>query len=172
MRNVVSKRNVIFIQTLKWLPFFRFVGAAALVFLCCACLAAGRLVKLPVERLGTGGQNVERTFYLYSASSQAEMRVEIGVFDVPFLKGESVILNAGRGGMEARLTAAKQAVKEKGGKIVKEERLDGVCSLYCRLPEAFGLYGGVTAFGENVNLHIAIAETRTVVGSPIIFGGY
>jgi hypothetical protein len=38
-----------------------------------------------------------------------------------------------------------------------------------------GLYDSVFVGGEHggfVNLHIAFSEAQTVVGSPIIFGGY
>ena len=154
------------------IAFFRFVCAATLALSCCGCLAAGRLVKLSLGGSGLGGLDGARTFYLYSASSQAEIQTAINVFEIPFLKGESVLLEAEQEKIETRRAAAIEAVKKQGGNVVREEWSNGVCSLYCQLPERLGLYDGVAVFGELVNLHIALAETRTVVGSPIVFGGY
>lgn len=54
------------------------------------------------------------------------------------------------------------------GKILFTETLSDSVNYYCSadLPYSVCLYG------ETVNLHVCIKADKTIVGSPIIFGGY
>ena len=172
LRNFQNGRNLRFIRFLPcvWSAknFGRFVLALAVAFACVVCFSSANAVKLKV-----GGM---RTFYLYSASSQAAMRSHLTLSEIPFLKGESVAIKTdGVEAIEDRVLQAKKEVEKRGGIIVLEENAGGRYSLYCYLPEKLGLYDSVFVGGEHggfVNLHIAFSEAQTVVGSPIIFGGY
>ncbi len=53
--------------------------------------------------------------------------------------------------------------------ILFTESAAGVVNYYCRSPF---LGEGVVLMGQNVNLHIAVSEAQTAVGTPLIFGGF
>ncbi len=109
-----------------------------------------------------------RTYYLYSASSQAAMKGEISLEEIFCVRGESVaFVDVGR--MDEKRSRALKALQERGVSVVFEEEINGVLSVYGYSPT---LYAPVVINGEQVNLHIAISDARTVVGSPIVFGGY
>ena len=143
----------------------RVLLALAVSAACFLCFSAANAVKLPIDG--------DRRFYLYSASSQAVVRARLSLGELPFLKGESVTVQTDyEKSVKDRIFSAREEVEQRGGVIVLEECAGGVYSLYCYLPEDFGLYDGIFVDGNLVNLHIAISKTRTAVGSPIIFGGY
>lgn len=166
MRNLQNGRNL----QGAWAAriFLRLCLALASVFACFIGFSSANVVKLRVDG--------EREFYLYSASSQAVIRSRLDFFDLPFLKGECVTVKTDVGkSINDRLLRAREEVEKFGGVIVLEENVGGMYSLYCYFPKSSGLYDGVFVGGEKggvVNLHIAVSPSRTVVGSPIIFGGY
>ncbi len=104
----------------------------------------------------------ERTYYLYSASSQAAQKKALSFLDLGHIKGESVRL-AYREGLVQELCAAY------GAEVALTEEVGGIRSYYCITPD---WADGVTVGGKRVNLHIAVRGEECVVGSPIIFGGY
>lgn len=114
------------------------------------------------------GKDGERTYYLHSASSQATMKRDISLDELFCVYGESVAF-VDEGLVDERKAKALKELQECGAMVLFEETVDGVWSVYGYLPS---LYEPVVVKGEKVNLHIAISKTRTVVGSPIVFGGY
>lgn len=59
-------------------------------------------------------------------------------------------------------------LKSVNGKILFEERLDGMVNYYCTADLPYSC----TLYGKRINLHICVRENGVKVGSPIIFGGY
>ena len=106
----------------------------------------------------------ERTYYLYSPSSQAVIAKEYSLKDYFRLKGESVVVWT-----QKPKNVMEEIVKELKATVLFEEEVDGVHSYYCR---AHGLFKGVQVNGVFVNLHIVVKENSVAVGTPIIFGGY
>ena len=106
-----------------------------------------------------------RTFYLYTASSQALMKKELSFFDLFHVRGESVELT----GTNVDERFVQELVFRYGGEILFLEEASGCISYYCFTPK---FSGGVCVNGQRVNLHVAIGNGRGVVGSPIIFGGF
>ncbi|MBQ9730140.1 MAG: YwmB family TATA-box binding protein, partial [Clostridia bacterium] len=109
-----------------------------------------------------------RTYYLYSPSSQAKTTQTIRFSELFSVKGESVAVDLSSGTPKSVM---ERLLKETGAEVVLVEKVGGVQSYYChskRLGET------VLVGGYAVNLHVAIneEETRMVVGTPIIFGGY
>ena len=109
----------------------------------------------------------ERTFYLYSASSQGLRAEELRVRDFPNVKGESVRFALNTGVETERLV--QELVTRYGAKVAFTERAGGVTSFYCYTEK---WSDGITLNGRTVNLHIAVSETQCAVGTPIIFGGF
>ena len=139
----------------------------ALLVLCCALLGASatRTVRLRLDGLSLGAG--ERTYYLYSASSQAKIKKHISLRERAFLQGESVeySLLTGTDGEEL----AYSILKELGGELLFTEYACGVRSYYAYAPD---LYNAVGIKDTRVNLHVAVKDGRIAVGSPLIFGGY
>ena len=108
----------------------------------------------------------ERTFYLHSASSQAEQKNTIDFVDAFFVKGESV--RFALGGRNAE-TFALEIARAYGAEIVYTESACGTTSFYAYAENG---WESVTVQGARVNLHIAVGENVCVVGTPIIFGGF
>ncbi len=103
----------------------------------------------------------EHTYYLYSASSQAQMKTSLQITDFGKIKGESV-----------RLTSAidvEELLEKYSAEICFEERSAGVHSYYCYTPH---WTDGVQIGEYFVNLHVAFSEGGCTVGAPIIFGGF
>lgn len=108
----------------------------------------------------------KRTFYLYSASSQA-MAVQTLKFEHIFsVKGESVRFPLN--GKDAQ-TTAEEILSRYGAELISKEVVDGITSYYAQSP-CFS--NGITLFGQKVNLHVAVNADECVVGNPIIFGGF
>ena len=106
----------------------------------------------------------ERTFYLYSASSQAVIKDRLRFADLFFVKGESVEFAC-----EGEEESLQKLLDIYQAKIVFLEETDGVRSYYCATTK---WSDGVFLEGEFVNLHIAFRDSRCVVGAPLIFGGF
>ena len=105
----------------------------------------------------------EKEYYLYTPSSQAQIKKEVAIFELPFLRGESVRING----------ASNEILEETLGRynatVVKVEECSGGVSYYCYSSK---LKGGLVIDGMTVNLQIAMKGKTTVLGTPIIFGGY
>ena len=131
----------------------------ATLFSCLFFLAVAFALRLqfllPLSTL-TG----ERTYYLNSPSSQAVCVRSLGVKDIFRVRGQSVRLD---------IPLAPTEIAERyGASLVKTERTGDIVSYYYRVSGR----GGVCVDGEIVNLHIAVSPTQTMVGAPLIFGGY
>jgi hypothetical protein len=136
----------------------------------------------------TGG---ESTYYLYSASSQAQIKQALSLADLAHLKGESAVYvfekeraeNAA-GTPVNEYASMEEALPEAGAsafafaedfisaydaKLCFAEEIGGTLSFYCYSPR---LKGGVILNGRKINLHIAVRAESVAVGTPIIFGGY
>ncbi len=104
-----------------------------------------------------------KEYYLYTPSSQSQIKKQVSVLDLPFIRGESVTIES------ASNELLEELLTKYGATVVKvEEFLDGV-SYYCYSPK---LKGGLVIDGRMVNLQVAVKGERTVLGTPIIFGGY
>lgn len=108
----------------------------------------------------------EKTYYLYSASSQAEMREELSFGDLFFVRGESAVYRTE--GEDAEKFAEELAEKYRA-ELLFEEKAGGTLSGYYYSPL---LKGGTTIGGKFVNLHIAIRADGVAAGTPVIFGGW
>ncbi len=102
----------------------------------------------------------ERTFYLDSPSSQANIKSTLCLLDIARVRGESVCLEKGE---------AEEILAALNAEVLFVEEAGEVRSYYCY---SKALYGGLRVGKFWVNLHIAVGEERCVVGSPIIFGGF
>ncbi len=139
---------------------------ALLVFVC-AFTATATVNTVKIKLNGLGLQKTERTFYLHSASSQAERKSAITASELAFVKGESVeyLLVSRADGDEL----AREILETLGGELLFVENVCGVKSYYAYAPT---LYRAVGVKGRKVNLHIAVKTDGIAVGSPLIFGGY
>ena len=137
------------------------------LLIACAVAAGVRISNaLPLSSLkGT------HTYYTYSPSSQAQVQTKLNGLDFLHLQGESV--NVTLTEQDKRdLHAYAQTVFEKyKASVLCMEQTNETVSYYGYSPM---LKGGVTVQGKKVNLHIAFSKdnTRCVVGTPIIFGGF
>ena len=111
-----------------------------------------------------------RTFYLYSASSQAVQTDSVPFLSLREVLGESVRFEISALELQTDEDAFALGI---GGryeaKFLFREHTGGVTSYYFYAP---ALYEGVAIEGRTVNLQVAVSQTRCVVGSPIIFGGF
>ena len=105
----------------------------------------------------------EKEYYLYTPSSQAQIKKEVAIFELPFLRGESVRING------ASNEILEETLARYGATVVKVEECSGGVSYYCYSSK---LKGGLVIDGMTVNLQIAMKGKTTVLGTPIIFGGY
>ena len=141
--------------------FLKTAVAIALLFAVGIVLIASRLSAFPTL-------SGVRTYYLYSPSSQAQIKWELALSDLFSVTGESVAVELTG---ESAESAALRLIEEQKLEVVREETVCGVRSYYCRGSKfSKSTWRG----GERVNVQIAVhAETqRLVVGTPIIFGGY
>ena len=130
------------------------------VLLCCGALCN------PCGR-ATGGVEMGREYYLYSPSSQAKITASLSLADYFSLVGEKYTLRFPSA--EDANAYAEKLLIEKGARMVYEERVAGVRSIYAYTADG---RKGVLVCGGRVNLHLAICGEEVQVGTPIIFGGY
>ena len=107
-----------------------------------------------------------RTFYLYTASSQALQKDTLTFWESFSVKGESVRF-ACKG--EQAQAIAERIVKAYGATVVYTEEACGVQSFYAYVGNG---WESVCVNGERVNLHIAVNGDNCTVGTPIVFGGF
>ena len=136
--------------------------AAAVV----ACLLTGTCVFLMHASAFAGGKS---TYYLYSASSQAEIKESLKPAELVGLKGESAVYVFENGEAGADAAFVERILDEYRAKICFVEEAAGTLSYYCYSPR---LKNGVLLEGRKINLHIAVRAESIALGTPIIFGGY
>ena len=93
----------------------------------------------------------ERTYYLYSPSSQAQMKDTLSVTDAFFLTGESVCFSVAA---EDKENLPKEIAELFRAELIAVESVSGVTSYYLY---STNLRGGVRVQGRKVNLHIAVS---------------
>ena len=106
-------------------------------------------------------------FYAGSAGSDAHITL-VGADEAAAAK-RGIRSLTGESTAYADETSAFAAVEKYGAALVFCERAGGVENYYYYSPR---LGGAVGLGGRAVNLHVAVAEGRSAVGSPLIFGGY
>lgn len=138
--------------------FLRGVRALVITLLALGIAAAALVLsRAPVFRKGN---NYE--LYLSPSSSSLTVLTDDPLTDKFLLpvKGESVRYD---GDEKNALIAQFRA------KVLFTEKTAGVTNYYCFSPV---LQNGLWLKGRFVNLHIAVSDTQTAVGTPLIFGGF
>lgn len=135
----------------------------------CALALALMLLAVPqvLDRglLFDGAQGY--TFYLRSASSQAEIvTAEPSAALAEKLAAHSL---AGESARYDRASDAFAQAEKYGAALLFTQKTQDVTDYYYYTPR---LDGGVWLDGERVNLHIALRGEGACIGSPLIFGGY
>ena len=116
----------------------------------------------------------ERTFYLYSLSSQALCKKTLTCTDVFFVRGESVRFQWKEQGFGNAVNVPQKALAEEiaaqfGAEVLFFEKTGNVLSAYCHSKQ---FSDGVKVQGDWVNLHIALRGQSCTVGTPLIFDGF
>lgn len=150
--------------------FYGFVQFWKLAFATVTAVAIGCFALLLHDFSGSGlAQNAEtaREYYLYSPSSQAQIKTEIAFLELPFVKGESACFSFSSerdaAAFVEKLLSAKRAT------LRFTEFAAGTLSYYCYTPQGGA---GIVLRGQSVNLHIARRGATVCVGTPLVFGGY
>ncbi len=138
----------------KLTAFLRFI---------CALLMCG-VILLPVCLFSFSAFpfETEKEYYLYSFSSQADIKKDPVPLDLLFVKGESVRIKTDEVNLDEWLSLY-------GAKVLFTENFDDGISYYCYSPK---LKTPILLDDKSVNLHIIVKEKELVLGSPIVFGGY
>lgn len=138
---------------------------------CLFCLSVGVGVKIMnLSRLSE--LKGERTYFLDSASSQCLLKTQLTLSEIGRVKGECVqfdLQNYDGGRYATSEEIARNILERYKAKTLLTEEVDRIVSYYAYTPL---LQGGLFLQGVRINLHIAISQTRCVVGTPVIFGGY
>lgn len=108
----------------------------------------------------------ERTFYVGSASSQAQMQPLLQFKDFGQITGESVTFLRGKKTAE-EILAQVQSLYDM--EVVFTECVGGTTSYYGYTEQWLS---GVQINGVFINLHVAIGEELCAIGAPLIFGGF
>ena len=137
------------------MDYFKWLSALILSVVLFFPIALLNLTAFPFEG--------DKEYYLYTPSSNAQIKNDVNLSDLPFIRGERVILSNLSSEDLASILARYSA------NVIKEEEFLGGVSYYCYSPK---LEGGIMIDGEVVNLQIAIKKDSVVLGTPIIFGGY
>ncbi len=115
------------------------------------------------------GLEGERTYYLYSASSQATIKESLSLREIFAVEGESVQISV-RAGEEGLVREKLDCLlKSLQAELVYSEQAGDAYAFYYFTP---AWANGILVNGKRVNLHIAVGENRCVIGSPVIFGGF
>ncbi len=103
----------------------------------------------------------QKTYYLYSQSSQAKITQT-----KPFLNlnlvGESSVVSASEFNLES-------FIKDYNAKILFVEEVDEITIYYCYSPK---IKRQKVVKNQAVNLQIAVRESVVTLGSPIIYGSF
>lgn len=132
-----------------------------------AALGCAAFVRIMHAASFSGG---ESSYYLYSVSSQAEIKPALSLSEFGNLTGECAeyVLDESFGAVTAE-ELTERIRKEYRAQICFSESACGTVSFYAYSPS---LKGGVLLNGYKVNLHIAFRGNSVAVGTPMIFGGY
>ena len=118
---------------------------------------------------GGGKGGAEREYALYSASSSAAFDTNPSLYEVLFIRGETVIF---RNKNQVESEKIKEAAIGKYKASVRfAETAGGKTSYYCYSPK-IGEAKAKTIGGEKINLHIVTGEGEVRIGSPVVCGGY
>lgn len=143
--------------------FWRLKRGIAIV--CALLLAIGAVAVLRLINVSKlNGYTGARTYYLDSASSQSLQTDTLKGLQFLRVKGESVALQESLDG-----AGIQDILRRYNALVLWTEEVDGVLSYYCYTP---CFQESVQINNRKVNLHIATKEERTIIGSPIIFGGF
>lgn len=150
--------------------FFQRAAAIAAALFLALFLLAIHSSRLPQTEVRAD----RREYYLYSASSQAQIRETYDFSEWFCVEGECAFYSSEEickrfAGGEARSAFKDDLIETTGATVCFEEEICGTRSYYCYSPQ---LRGGVILNGFMVNLHIAARENSVAVGSPVVFGGY
>lgn len=107
------------------------------------------------------------TFYSQSESSQAKITLA-ALSDAAKVKRSLASVT----GESARYLCEEDAfaqIEKYDGKFVFSEVVADVTNYYYYSKQ---LGGGVELYGQRVNLHVAVRGEESVVGYPLVFGGY
>lgn len=133
-------------------------------FIISVCLALFVLGGVCLFNLSAFPFYGDKEYYLYSASSQAEIRTELSFSDFFFLKGERARVETSDG-----YALFQETLIRYDAKVLKMEEGDFGVSYYCYSPK---LKNGLLLDGQTVNLQIVIKRNEVLLATPIIFGGY
>ena len=117
------------------------------------------IVMLPFTYSSGNLENYLDDVYVYIGSNGS---------DAKMLKAEDYTGEvSGKSGVLKSNVDLNRLLKDFNAELMFTEEVLGVKNYYfsCNLPFSVSLYG------KKINLHIAVGE-KTVVGTPIIFGGY
>lgn len=136
---------------------------ACRAFLLIACAAACAVVLYAALHAPVFAQASAYTFYLGANSSSLAVQT-----DTPAL---TKLLLGNTAGESARYGGDRyEELKKKFcAELLFSETACGITNYYLYSP---ALGGGVMLGGVCVNLHIAVSETYTAAGTPLIFGGF
>ena len=139
------------------------LGVFLLAALCLLLAAVPQIMnKSPLFKRGTS-----YTLYAGSVSSNAQM-IMCGE-GKEFLTKLFAKEITGESAAYADRDAAFAEAERLGARFLIEESASGVTNYYGYSPR---LAGGVTLYGERINVHVAVSERGSAIGTPLIFGGY
>ena len=126
-----------------------------------ATLCAAFMLLLMLSPVFPRGERYE--LYLGASSSARCVETDNPLLDklrLGGVQGESVYYSGDR---------AQELFSRYHARVLHRENACGVINYYCYSP----LLGPCVRVGEYaVNLHIAVSQTQTAAGTPIIFGGF
>lgn len=108
----------------------------------------------------------ERTFYLYTPTSQSTQTQTLTLLTLDKVRGESVRFSVKE---QSTTYLAQEIIRQYNAVVQFSESVGSVQSYYAYTPK---WKNAITINGVKVNLHIAYSLEECVVGSPIIFGGF
>ena len=106
----------------------------------------------------------EKEYYLYSPSSQAQIKTELSVDDLLYIKGECAKIETSDGE-----NCLQELIARYAANVIKIEQFDGGMSYYCYSSK---LKTPILLDGAYVNLHIVVKEKEILIATPLVFGGY
>lgn len=139
------------------------MGILLLSILCLLLTAAPQILnKGLLFKTGTS-----YTIYAGSASSNAKIILckEGRELFTKLFTGEVT----GESAAYAQTETAVAEAKRLGARFLFSETAAGVTNYYGYSPR---IAGGIILYGKKINVHVAVSEHGSAIGSPLIFGGY
>lgn len=128
------------------------------------CLAIGVLAFVALFHITVFPYAADKEYYLYSPSSQAQIKNEITFSELPYIKGECA-----RFAIENDEKDLQALIAHYNAEIVRIEQFNGGTSYYCYSNK---LKTPILLDGAHVNLHIVVKENELLIATPLVFGGY